>query len=87
MRHASLTALEPLADLLSAIRVRGVKESRPGVFYRKGRAWIHFHKDEAGLFADIKAGSEWRRFRVTEPEERASFLDFIDHVPYSSGQY
>ena len=86
MKHASVAALEPLADLLSEIRTRGVKEPSPGIFYRKGKAWIHFHEDDAGLFADIKAGSEWRRFRVTEPEERASFLDFIDHGPCSTGQ-
>lgn len=86
MKHASVTALEPLADLLSEIRTHGVKEPSPGVFYRKGKAWIHFHEDDTGLFADIKAGSEWRRFRVSEPAERAGFLAFIAHGPSSTGQ-
>ena len=78
MKHAGPEALDALADLLSAIRAHGLKEPRPGVFYRKGRAWLHFHEDKAGLFADIRAGAEWERLRVSEPEERAALLAFID---------
>jgi hypothetical protein len=79
MKHAGLSALNALSDLIAAIRARdGLKEPRPGVFYRKSKAWLHFHEDEAGLFADIRAGKEWERLRVSDPEERANLLALID---------
>jgi hypothetical protein len=78
MRHAGPEALAALADLLATIRGRGLKEPRPGVFYRRSRAWLHFHEDKAGLFADIRLETEWERFRVSEPAQRALLLALID---------
>jgi hypothetical protein len=78
MKHAGPQALNTLNELLSAIRVRGLNEPRPGSFYRKGKAWLHFHEDKAGLFADIRVGREWERFRVSETEERVALLSLID---------
>jgi hypothetical protein len=78
MKHAGPEALNTLNDLLSTIRARGLNEPRPGSFYRKGKAWLHFHEDKAGLFADIRVGPEWERFRVSETEERAALLSLID---------
>lgn len=78
MKHAGPEALNALADLLADIRERGLKEPRPGIFYRKGRAWLHFHEDKAGLFADIRVETEWERFRVSEPAECALLLALID---------
>jgi hypothetical protein len=78
MKHAGPEAHNTLTDLLSAIRARGLKEPRPGIFYRKGKAWLHFHEDKAGLFADLRVSTEWERFRVSEAEERAALLSLID---------
>ena len=78
MKHAGPDALAALAELISAVRARGLTEKRTGVFYRKGKAWLHFHEDKAGLFADLRAGAEWQRFRVSEPQERAGLLASID---------
>jgi hypothetical protein len=81
MKHAGPAALAALNELIAAIRARGgLKEPRPGVFYRKGRAWLHFHEDKAGLFADLRLGAEWERFRVSEPKERAKLLAVIDRA-------
>lgn len=78
MKHAGPLAIEALADLIAAVRQRGLREPRPGVFYRHGKAWLHFHEDKAGLFADIRISGEWRRFRVSEQQERATLLSLID---------
>jgi hypothetical protein len=79
MKHAGSVALAALDDLISAIRARGgLSEPRPGIFYRKGRAWLHFHEDKAGLFADLRKGADWERFRVSGPAERANLLAIID---------
>jgi hypothetical protein len=85
VRHAGPGALAALADLLAAVRAApGLKEPRPGIFYRRGKAWLHFHEDPAGLFADVRSGGEWERFRVSEPAERAALLAFIETAPDGS---
>ena len=78
MKHAGPEALDSLAELLAAVRARGLKEPRRGIFYRKGKAWLHFHEDKAGLFADIRLGMEWERFRVSHAAEQANLLRLID---------
>jgi hypothetical protein len=49
-------------------------ERRPGVFYVKGKAFLHFHEDPAGIFADIKIGNDWERFAVKGARARSEFL-------------
>ena len=79
MKHAGPAALEALAPLLEAVRTRrGLTERKPGVFYRKSQAWLHFHEDPAGLFADLKADGDWMRFDVTSPDGQAALLDRLD---------
>ncbi|RFU47004.1 hypothetical protein [Paraburkholderia sp. DHOC27] len=74
MKHAGADALTTLAGLIATIREHGFKEPRPGVFYRRGKAFLHFHEDAAGLFADLRVNDEWERFRVTDADEQAAFL-------------
>jgi len=79
MKHAAAGALEALSDLLVNLRARtGLVEKRPGIFYVKGRAFLHFHEDRAGLFADLRQGGDWQRFPVNSSDERAELLDVID---------
>jgi hypothetical protein len=84
MKHAGGAALDALDDLLGAIRARctaaGVKEKQRGVFYRKGRAWLHFHEDPAGLFADLRAGADWVRFPVSQPAARAKLVAAVERA-------
>lgn len=81
MKHAGTAALDELTELIAAIRLcGGLREPRRGVFYRKGKAWLHFHEDKAGLFADLRAGAEWERFRVSTADEQAGLLAAIDRA-------
>ena len=71
MKHAGPAALDALEPLLERIRATGVlKEKGRGIFYLKSRAFLHFHEDPKGLFADIRnaAGTDFDRFRVDEME-------------------
>jgi hypothetical protein len=64
MQHASESTLHELAPLLERLRsLDGLVEKRPGVFYRRSKAFLHFHEDPSGLFVDV-------RFRVDEPFTR-----------------
>lgn len=75
MKHAGSAALDALGGLLAEIRKRGaLVERSPGVFYRKGRAFLHFHEDPSGLHADIRPWDTWERFRVETKAERQTLL-------------
>src|SRR6201996_1333862 len=75
MNHATAEGLAPLTALLAALRaVPGLVEKRPGVFYRKGKAFLHFHEDPAGLFADVRPAMEWERIEVSRDEGQAVLL-------------
>jgi hypothetical protein len=78
MRHAGPQTLEELAALLTKIRRRQeLTERKPGTFYKKSKAFIHFHEDPAGIFADLKRGDEWERLRVSTRSEQKVFLDHL----------
>jgi hypothetical protein len=75
MRHATASRLDAIEDLLRRIRALGVlKEKSRGVFYRGGRAALHFHEDPAGMFADLRLGDEWERFAANTTPEHAALL-------------
>ncbi len=79
MKHAGVDALDRLEPLLAAVRaLPGLKEKGRGVFYRGGRACLHFHEDPAGLFADVRlSGADFDRYRVETEQEREVFLLLI----------
>jgi hypothetical protein len=54
----------------------GIKERSRGVFYRKSQAFLHFHEDPKGLFADLRdaAGKDFDRFDVTSETGRAALV-------------
>lgn len=81
MKHATTEALARLEGLLERIRARdGLTEKSPGVFYRKARAFLHFHEDPAGLFADLRAGEEFERYPVNTEGQRKALLAAIDRA-------
>lgn len=73
MRHATPAALDQLEAVLLELRKLGrLREKKRGTFYRGASAFLHFHEDPAGLFADVKLGGvDFSRRRVsTEAEQR-----------------
>jgi hypothetical protein len=79
VKHAGAEALDALDELIAAIRAReGLREPRRGVFYRRGKAWLHVHEDPAGLFADLRDGADWTRLRVSTATERKKLLVMVD---------
>jgi hypothetical protein len=75
LKHATDIALDALEPLLVELRaVQGLTERKRGIFYRRSRAFLHFHEDPAGFFADAKLGTAWRRFDVTTPKLRREFV-------------
>jgi hypothetical protein len=85
MKHAGPASLDVLEPLLADIRRRAgidpkVVEKKRGSFYRKGKAWLHFHEDPAGFFADLKGPDDWLRMRVSDANERQTLMAAIDEA-------
>jgi hypothetical protein len=80
MKHAGLLALSNLEPLLRALRAHAVLvEKTPGAFYLKSRAFLHFHEDAAGLFADLKEDLlNFKRYRVSTRTEQREFLSRVN---------
>jgi hypothetical protein len=75
MKHASPSSLDTLEELLFALRaLPALKEKARGVFYLTSRAFLHFHEDPAGLFADLRLAAEFERFPVNTQSERRALL-------------
>jgi hypothetical protein len=78
MRHATPTTLEALADLLATLRgIDGIVEKRPGAFSRGSRAFLHFHDDPTGYYADVRFDRDFERFRVTTKREQQTLVTRI----------
>ena len=78
MKHAGPVALDQIEPLIERIRaVPGLKETSRSVFYLKSRAFLHFHEDPKGLFADLRTadGKDFERFKVDEPECWDGFVE------------
>jgi hypothetical protein len=79
VRHAGPDTLARIAPLLAQLRGRpALRERRPGVFELQARAFLHFHDDPAGVFADVRLAHDFVRMPVTSRSEQSDLLDRID---------
>ena len=76
MRHITTKELDRLEDLLTSLReLDGLREKKRGVFYRKSKAFLHFHEDPAGLFADVRLdGVTFDRCAVNSKKDQRELL-------------
>jgi hypothetical protein len=76
MKHAGSDALDRLEGLLAQVRaLGGIKEVKRGVFYRKSKAFLHFHEDPTkGLLADLLHVGIRTRVPVNTAGEQEEFL-------------
>jgi hypothetical protein len=75
VKHAGADALDALEPVLKQLRgLDGLKEKSRGTFYRKSKAFLHFHEDPAGFFADIKLGDDFVRLPVNTRTEIATLI-------------
>ncbi len=75
MRHATPEDLGGLTGLLGRLRaIEGLVERRPGIFYRRSRAFLHFHHDPSGMFADVRLDDDFVRLPVGTPVQQADLV-------------
>src|SRR4029450_8771891 len=79
MKHAGPGTLARISPLLEALRARSVlRERRPGVFELKSRAFLHFHDDPSGIYADVRLSDGFVRLPVTSSAQQSDLLERID---------
>jgi hypothetical protein len=75
MKHAGGGALDALEPVLAQLRtIEGLKEKSRGTFYHGSKAFLHFHEDPAGFFADLKKNGDFVRFPVNNRAEIAALI-------------
>jgi uncharacterized protein (TIGR00251 family) len=79
MKHAGANTLAALESLLLRVRENAaLVERTPGSFYLKSKAYLHFHEDRSGIYADAKlSGTEFTRVRATTAQEQEHLLSLI----------
>jgi hypothetical protein len=79
MRHAGPGTLARISPLLGELRARpALRERRSGVFELKSRAFLHFHDDPSGIFADVRLAEAFVRLPVTSSSQQSDLLERID---------
>src|SRR5512145_1875971 len=79
MKHAGPGTLARISALLAELRARPMlRETRPGVFELKSRAFLHFHDDPSGIFADVRLAEGFVRLPVTSSSQQSDLLERID---------
>jgi len=75
MRHATDADLDRVEGLLQKIRTfDALVERKRGVFYLKSKAFLHFHEDPAGMFADVRSGDDFVRLAANSAAEWKAIL-------------
>lgn len=79
MKHATAETLNLLAPLLMQLRaLPKLQERKLGTFYRTSKAYLHFHEDPLGFFADVRLdGCDFARFPVNSAKEQAALLSTV----------
>lgn len=78
--HASSEGLTRIESLLHELRKRAITERKPGIFYLKSTAFLHFHEDADVLYAHLKIGKVFEKFSVNTEAEQAILMKEVDRV-------
>jgi hypothetical protein len=84
LRHARDQDLDRIEPLLGRLRaLPGLIERKRGTFYVKSKAFLHFHEDPAGMFADVRAadGKDFDRLKVDTAAEQERLLKIAAERP------
>ncbi len=89
MKHAGPASLHQLSHLLDELRAFGcLREPKVGIFYLGASAFLHFHEDPSGLFADVKLdGLAFSRFSVEDSEAQEKLLEVVASCLKNAGAH
>jgi hypothetical protein len=76
--RAEADALQKLLPVLRQLReIKGVQETKPGVFQVRRDAFIHFHDEAGALFAELKkpGGAGFDRYPLETAAQQRKLID------------
>ena len=79
MKHASPSAIARLAPLLKKLKaITPLREKKPGVYYVKSKAFLHFHEDGDAIYADVRLHPpDFDRLPATTSAEQKALINKI----------
>jgi hypothetical protein len=79
VRHITPERLDVIEPLLAQIReLDGLNEKTRGTFYRRSRAFLHFHEHGDEVFADVRlAPGDFTRLPATTPAQQRTLVSRI----------
>lgn len=79
MKHATSETIARIELLLSRIRnFSELKEKKPGIYYYKSSAFLHFHEDENLVYADVKLNPpDFERLQVSTIAQQDKLINLI----------
>ncbi len=82
MRHPRDGELDPMMPVIEELRgIDGLVERKPGVFYRRSKAFLHFHIDGDDFYADVRLdGDVFDRRKVTTKTEQRALVAAVRRV-------
>lgn len=82
MRHARAEDLDRIDGLLERLRaVDGLKEKSRGTFYRRSKAFLHFHEDAGEIICDVRMdGTDFERRTVTTAASQKRLVNDVRDV-------
>ncbi|WP_072439532.1 MULTISPECIES: hypothetical protein [Burkholderia] len=87
MKHAGPDALDRLESVLRRLReIPKLTERSRGVFYCSSKAFLHFHEDPTGLYADLRRTESFERFPMNSRAEKDEFLRLVSLAVAKPGE-
>lgn len=79
MKRISPEGLDTLHSLLVSLRsIPQIVERKPGVFYCRSKAFLHFHEEKGELYADISTADGWVRYPVNNFSDITKLLTAVE---------
>lgn len=81
MGHTRYQDLKDLEKELSYIRkLDRIQEKKPGVFYLKSQAFLHFHDKDGIRWADVKENGKWKKLEINFKATQKQKKEFLKKV-------
>ncbi len=79
MKHASKNTIQRLAPFLEQVRrLPSLKEKKPGVYYLRSKAFMHFHEEGVEIYADVRLTQPgFDRFHCSTKQQQQELLRLI----------
>jgi hypothetical protein len=79
IQYSELNDLEPLLEQVRALHK--LVEKKPGIFYLKNQAFLHFHVSKDGRrYAHARGPGEWQELDAPKPFSAAKQKKFLGEV-------